>query len=145
MFDEELLAKKKHLLEDLNTNGEKRYFLLAEYNENIIATISYGPSSDLINSCTQNATEHILEMGSVFILPQYPKMGIVDLLIKKLLLKLKEANIDSICFDSGYPVAQEVWNKKMGVPQYIMENHWGQNLHHMIWIINIDMTLARLK
>lgn len=41
------------------TNGIDRFFLLAEYNEEIIGYIEYGISNELSNKCTSNELERL--------------------------------------------------------------------------------------
>jgi hypothetical protein len=43
----EIETKKKYLQSDLDSNGEKRYFLIALYDDQVIGTIEFGPASDL--------------------------------------------------------------------------------------------------
>lgn len=53
-IENEINTKKQYLKNDFDSNGEKRYFLLAidTNNDKIIGTIEVGPASTLINSCT---------------------------------------------------------------------------------------------
>lgn len=43
----EIETKKKYLQSDLDSNGEKRYFLIGLYDDQVIGTIEFGPASDL--------------------------------------------------------------------------------------------------
>ncbi|WP_202630965.1 hypothetical protein [Pallidibacillus pasinlerensis] len=41
------IETKKYLEGDLDSNGEKRYFLIGLYDDQVIGTIEFGPGSDL--------------------------------------------------------------------------------------------------
>lgn len=58
---------------DLESNGENRYFLLAidTSNDKIIGTIEIALASTLINSCTGGVFKDLYEIGTVFVLPEY--------------------------------------------------------------------------
>lgn len=136
-LEEEIEFKKKYLQYDLNSNGERRYFLIAEHNENIIGTIEYGQSSDLINSCTNGELKYLVEVGTVFVRPDYQKKGIGNLLLNSMYKAMKDRGIEEFCLDSGYSNAQKVWKKKFDTPDYFLENYWGESMHHMIWRITL--------
>lgn len=72
--------KKEHLKSDLNSNGEKQYFLVALDNHKIVGTMQYGPSSDLIHSCVNGASKDLVELSSLLIHPDYQECGIGNLL-----------------------------------------------------------------
>ena len=71
-IENEINMKKQYLKTDFDSNGEKRYFLLAidTNNDKIIGTIEVGPASTLINSCTGGVLKDLYEIGTVFILPE---------------------------------------------------------------------------
>ena len=62
---EEIEFKRQYLENDLDSNGKLRYFLAAEDRGCIIGTIEYGPSSDLICTCTNGEYENLYELGTV--------------------------------------------------------------------------------
>ncbi|MED2880227.1 GNAT family N-acetyltransferase, partial [Bacillus thuringiensis] len=68
-IENEINSKKRYLKSDFDSNGEKRYFLLAidTNNNKIIGTIEVGPASTLINSCTGGVLKDLYEIGTVFI------------------------------------------------------------------------------
>ncbi|GIN37123.1 GNAT family N-acetyltransferase [Heyndrickxia oleronia] len=136
----EIESKKNYLKSDLESNGENRYFLIAidESKDCIIGSIEYGPSSSLINACTNGELKDFVEIGTVFVLPEYQRQGIGTKLLKNMVLTLKRSGEEKICLDSGYSNAQKVWKKKFGIPQYVLRNYWGNGTDHMIWIVNIN-------
>jgi 8-oxo-dGTP diphosphatase len=46
-----------------------------------------------------------------------------------------------LCFDSGYPVAQETWQRRFGRPQFELVNRWGEGTRHMIWKLSTDVAM----
>lgn len=102
-IENEINTKKQYLKNDFDSNGEKRYFLLAidTNNDKIIGTIEVGPASTLINSCTGGVLKDLYEIGTVFILPEYQKKGIGSFLLHTMFLTLLSRGITEYCLDSG--------------------------------------------
>ncbi|MFJ7677855.1 GNAT family N-acetyltransferase [Peribacillus sp. NPDC097198] len=137
-IENEIEAKKTYLESDLESNGEKRFFLIALDGDKIIGTIEYGAASDLISKCTDNALKNLNEVGTVFVDPDYQRKGIGNLLLNKIYLTLHNKGIEEFCLDSGYISAQKIWKKKYGDPDYFLENYWDEGYHHMIWRLMVD-------
>ena len=138
VYENEMKEEKRvFLTEDLESNGQKRYFLLATINDKLVGTISYGPSNDDINKCTNNELKDLIEIGTVFVHPQYQKKGIGSLLLNHIYDELDKKGVSEFCLDSGYKNAQEVWTKKFGTPQYKFINYWGEDAHYMIWKVKL--------
>lgn len=133
VLEEEIVSKKNHLKGDLQSNGEKRSFLIAVNGEKIVGTIEYGAASELINLCTNNALQDVYEVGTVFVDPEFQRKGIANLLLQSIYTKIKNKDIKDCCLDSGYVSPQKIWQKKYGTPDYVLKNSWGEGSHHMIW------------
>ncbi len=136
--EDEIEGKKKYLESDFNSDGEKRYFLIALDGDKIIGSIEYGPSSELISKCTNRALNHLVEVGTVFVHPDFQRKGIGNLLLNKMYFTLQKRNIEEFCLDSGYMSAQKIWKKKFGDPAYLLKDYWGEGYDHMIWRIKIN-------
>lgn len=134
-IEREIESKKQKLNCDFKSNGENRYFLIAvdKKNNKIIATIEYGPASDLINICTDGALKELYEIGTVFVHPDYQRRGVGTLLLNVMFLTLLNKGINEFCLDSGYANAQKIWKKKFGEPDYLMKDYWDEGADHMIW------------
>lgn len=141
LLEEEIEVKKDCLKQDIESNGEKRFFLIGKFNNKIVGTIEYGPSSSLINTCTDGVLKEVKEIGTIFVDPEYQQKGIGNRLLTHLLKEMKNKGIDEICLDSGYKSAQRIWFKKFGHPQYQIKNYWGEGNDHMIWRLKIDELL----
>ncbi|PGL67949.1 GNAT family N-acetyltransferase [Bacillus sp. AFS055030] len=137
-LNDEIETKEKYLENDFESNGEKRYFLIALDNEKIIGSIEYGPASDLILNCTNNALKGMPEVGTVFVHPDYQKNGLGNLLLNKMYVTLKDKGIEEFCLDSGYRNAQKIWKKKFGEPNYLLKDYWEKGYDHMIWKIKVN-------
>ena len=57
--------------QDFESNGTKRCFLIVVIDEMIIASIEYGKSNDLVITCTNGELKDIVEIGTVFVHPEY--------------------------------------------------------------------------
>ncbi|WP_079505037.1 GNAT family N-acetyltransferase [Mesobacillus jeotgali] len=137
-MNDEIETKKEYLSCVFDSNGEKRYFLIALYGDRVIGTIEYGPVSDLIKKCTNNAYKELIEVGTVFVHPDFQSNGVGNLLLKTILLSFKRKGIDEFCLDSGYTRAQGIWKKKFGEPDYLLKDQWGKGHDHMIWRIKAN-------
>ena len=85
-----------------------------------------------------------MEVGTVFVLPDYQKMGVGNLLLNTMIFTLKSKGIEEFCLDSGYTSAQKIWKKKFGDPNYLLKDYWGKGHDHMIWRIKIsDLVLDK--
>jgi GNAT superfamily N-acetyltransferase len=134
-IENEIECKKQYLKCDFESNGKSRYFSIAleKNNNKIIGTIEYGPASELIAICTDGALKEWYEVGTVFVHPDYQRVGIGTLLLNEMFLTLKNKGIKEFCLDSGYTNAQKVWKKKFGEPDYLLKDYWGEGFDHMIW------------
>jgi GNAT superfamily N-acetyltransferase len=137
-IQDEINVKKKYLKSDLESNGEKRYFLIAVDGDKIIGSIEYGPASELICHCTNNDLKGLPEVGTVFVAPEYQRNGIGNLLLNSIYMTLKNRGIKEFCLDSGYTSAQKIWTKKFGDPDYLLKDYWGEGFDHMIWKIKVS-------
>jgi GNAT superfamily N-acetyltransferase len=140
-LEEEIAGKEKYLQYGLDINEIGRYFLIAEHRDSIIGTIEYGQSSELIDSCTNGELKDLVEVGTVFVRPDYQKQGVGNLLLNSIYQVMKDRGIEAFCLDSGYPSAQKIWVKKFGPPGYCLENYWGEGMPHMVWRIHLRDTL----
>jgi len=140
----EIQDKKRCIQQDFETDGSERFFLLAEYRDEIIGSIEYGTANDLLNTCTSHELEGMPEIGTVFVHPRYQRQGVAPLLLYSLFQELNKNDVEEICFDSGYKIAQKIWCKKFGEPEYFLENYWGEGSHHMVWRLNVRESLELL-
>ncbi|MEH7011018.1 GNAT family N-acetyltransferase [Neobacillus niacini] len=136
-IETEIESKINFLKSDFDSNGEKRFFLIALEEEKIIGTIEYGPSSELINVCTDGELRNLVEVGTVFIHPDFQRQGVGNRLLYEMVQTLHNLEIAEYCLDSGYGNAQKVWKKKFGEPNYLLKDYWGNGQDHMIWKISI--------
>jgi ribosomal protein S18 acetylase RimI-like enzyme len=132
-INDEVEVKEKYLASDLESKGEKRYFLIALEGNKIIGSIESGPASDFICDCTDNTFKELVEVGTVFVHPDYQRMGVGNSLLDAMYAALKNKGIEEFCLDSGYISAQKIWKKKFGDPDYLLKDYWDKGNDHMIW------------
>lgn len=134
----EIDIKKEYIKSDFESNGEKRFFLIAFNGDNIIGSIEYGPVSNLIKKLTNNAYEGLIEVGTVFVHPHSQRNGVGNRLLKAIFEVLQKNGVEEFCLDSGYNRAQRIWKKKFGDPEYRLRDYWGSGNDHMIWRIKVS-------
>lgn len=138
LLAEEIEEKRRCLNQDIESDGRDRYFLIAKEECKIVGSIEYGLSNDLINLCTDGKLKELLEIGTVFVHPDYQKKGIGSRLLNLIFLKLESEGIKEFCLDSGYKSAQKTWTNKFGNPEYHLKDYWGEGSDHMIWRVNVS-------
>ncbi len=74
----------------------------------------------------------------MYVHPDYQRQGIGSQLLHEMYAVLNRHGIEEFCLDSGFTIAQRVWKKKFGDPDYFLENYWGDGEHHMIWRIKVN-------
>ena len=140
----EIDEKMEFLLEDLNSNGKNRYFLVATVDGKIAGTIAVGKSNELITEATKGKLDEVVEIGTVYVHPNYQKLGIGMKMMNAMYITLLREDITEFCMDSGYKSAQAIWTRKIGKPEYVNIDCWGEGNHHMVWhkqLEDIDITL----
>lgn len=105
-INEEIEMKKEYLTSDFQSNGEERYFLIAFNGDNIIGSIHYGPPNKIIKNASGHAFEAHVEIGTVFVHPDYQRNGVGNLLLKAIYETLRNKGIEEFYLDSGYKNAQ---------------------------------------
>lgn len=141
---EEIQDKKRNIDQDFETDGKNRFFLIAEFNGEIIGTIEYGESNELIRKVTDNEYKDIPEIGTVFVHPKYQKRGVASLMLYNIFQRLSDEGVREVCLDSGYKAAQKIWCKIFGSPAYCLDKYWGED-DHMIWKVDVKEALEKLK
>lgn len=145
LIAEEIEDKKKYLKEGFETKGKKHFFLIGKIDEKIVAAIEYTPASNLLNSCTDNKYRELMEVGTVYVHPEYQGQKIGMLMFTAILKELKKIGEKEFCLDSGYPSAQKIWCKKFGSPAHLLKDYWGKGADHMVWKLDIEEGLEMLK
>lgn len=138
MIEEEIKCKRKYLKQDMESGGRDRFFLVVKEAGRVIGTIEYGSPNELIISCTRGEYKDMVELGTVFVHPEYQNRGVGSMMLRLMFDELKSKRIKEFCLDSGYKTAQKTWRKKLGTPAYIMKDYWGKGDDHMIWRVSLE-------
>lgn len=135
---QEIEVKKAYVKDDLSSNGERRFLLLAEHQGRVLGTLSIGAAdeNDIIRERAPELS-HLYELGTAFILPEVQNKGIITKLIEDMRFELISRGETAFCLDSGYPTAQKIWTKKFGAPSYHLKDYWGAGSDHMIWDVKL--------
>lgn len=134
----EIDEKKEFLAYYYKDNNDEYPFFVITYKRRIIACVCILNSNDIINKITNNKLKNMFEVSTFFVHPDYQNKGVSKFIWKKVIDYLKKEKITCVCFDSGYKIAQKIWQKQFGKPKYCAINFWAENNHHMIWVIKIS-------
>jgi GNAT superfamily N-acetyltransferase len=138
MIIKEIEDKRRCLNQDIDSDGKNRYFLIANDDDKIVGSIEYGASNELIISCTNGELKELVEIGTVFVHPEYQNEGIGSRMLNLIFMELEKIRIKEFCLDSGYKKAQKTWIKKFGNPEYHFKDYWGEGADHMVWRIRVE-------
>jgi GNAT superfamily N-acetyltransferase len=136
-MEAEIASKEKNLQCDLNCNGEHHYFLIAVKDGKIIGSIEIAPANEMIIRCTKGVLKNHIEVGTVFVHPDYQRQGVGNQLLQATLQTLKTRGVREFCLDSGYKAAQKIWTKKFGHPEFWLKDYWGSGSDYMIWRVKL--------
>lgn len=140
IIQEEKTYKRSCLREYFESKGRVRYFLVAKLGDEIVGTIEYGPSNEIIRNSDENLSI-IKEVGTVYVHPEYQGQGIGKQLLDAIGRSLIEHGHKECVMDSGYQSAQKVWTKKFGRPFLLLKDYWSNGGHHMIWKLRVEQLL----
>jgi len=135
---EEVADKMKSIKNDLESDGQTHFFLIAKREGEIIGTIAYGPTGSIIDQLSNGAYSNYGEIGSVFVHPELHNRGIGSLMLNCMYLILLGRGIKTFTLDSGYTIAKKIWTSKLGEPNIIAKDYWGEGYDHYVWCRNID-------
>lgn len=135
---EKIEDKRRRLNQDIESDGKNRYFLIAKEGDKIVGSIEYGPSNELIISCTNGQLKELVEIGTVFVHPDYQNKGIGSRMLKLIFIEMNKNEIKEFCLDCGYKIAQKIWINKFGNPEYHLKDYWGEDADHMVWRISVE-------
>lgn len=132
---EEISIKKEFLAIDFATQGKEKYFLIAKLDEQVIGTVEIGEANETIKACASEFVNDLPEIGTVFVLPEFQGKGVGSLMMEAVCQYLKKESYKGFFIDSGYKTAQVIWIHKYGEPTFLLKDHWGPGLDHMVWQI----------
>lgn len=126
-------AKYQDMLEDVQSDGEQRFHLLAWQGELLVGCIGYGPPNELIRKHMGISSDEHVEVKSAYIHPSYKRSGIGVALLTEIVKQLKAGGWSEMYLDCGYGLSQPFWEKQFGQASKILVDYWGPKEHHMIW------------
>lgn len=134
---EEIEYKKSLIRASVENPDSEMIFLVAKLEGRVIGTVSFGPCGDDIRVCTNNELNHVGELGSLYVLPEYQGQGVGSRLIETMLQHLQSNGVKHFCLDCGLKVAQEKWLRKFGEPYKMLKDYWGKGSHHLVWLCDV--------
>lgn len=134
---EEIVAEHMQTLpNDLSTGSQQDFFLMAKIESKIIGMAAFGSVNKIIRAHLDIDVKTTPEIKSVYVLPEFQRMGIGSKLFKQILIELRAHSYKRFCLDSGFRSAQEYWKQKLGEPTIILPDYWDKSAHHMIWVMS---------
>lgn len=116
----------------LRENTRFRFFVAIK-EETIIGTVSINELGDFAKQHIDVDPKKVLEIGSVYVKPDYQSLGVGKKLLTHALVILKQGGCQYYLLDSGYIRAQKTWWHLLGEPYKILKDFWGNGYDHMFW------------
>ncbi len=126
-------SKYQDLLEDVQSDGEKHFHLLAMRGDVLVGCMGYGAPNELIRKYMAISSEEHVELKSAYVHPWYKRQGICVTLLRELVKQLQGRGWGEMYLDCGYGLSQPFWEKQFGPASKTLLDHWGPGEHHMIW------------
>ncbi len=141
---EDELAFKMGQLEAAFTSGGSRYFV-AFYEGRLVGTIAHGkpPNRGILRHAGE-ALEDTMEIGSLYIDPDFQRMGFGRELLIYILRVLEDQDVRTVCFDSIIESSKRIWRRIFGEPRYMVRSEKHDFLH-MIWVVDVQTSLERIR
>lgn len=108
-------------------------FWVAKAGEKVIGTVSFGPCGKHVHAVTNGEFDHLGELGSIYVDPEFHGAGVGSALINTVVAQLHAEGVEEFCLDSGYIKAQEQWRRKFGEPYAISKHYWDSGNDHWVW------------
>ncbi len=140
---DEIRNQKNKLELFFSSSGEEEYFLLTEYENQIIGTLSFGKPSDIIIKEIGKEAINSPALKSAYVLPKFQSRGVVKMLFFEIIKEIKRRGHSQFYFDCGYALAQSYYLKLFGEPEVFLPHCWGQNCHHRIWKCRVNDYLLK--
>jgi GNAT superfamily N-acetyltransferase len=118
---------------DLQSSGQEMYFLLAKDRGKIIGTGAFGKPSQTVREQLEIEEDNIPEITSFYVLPNYQGEGVGTFLYNSILLSLLVKNVKEICLDGGYQKSIGYWTNKIGEPDVVLPDYFGEGLKYVFW------------
>ena len=136
---EGIIGEVDHQMEIFNHPGDLLF--LATKDGEFIGTIAYGTMNTTVSNSIPNNLQHLKEIKSVYVHPEFQNRGIGSQLWHTIIDQLKKNAVEEVCLDSGYKISQQFWKKKIGEPTFFMKDYWGEGEHQMVWVFRITDVL----
>lgn len=143
---DEIALKVNQMKEALEDADSKVHFLVAIEGASqegiegdvVIGAIACYPLGKEIRQILGAPQEHadfrgLLELGSLYVRPEFRGRGVASQLITAMLLWMRTRGIDAFALDSGFTQAVVKWRQKFGEPHIVAKDFWGQGKDHYVW------------
>lgn len=131
------IRQKQRLLRRALQPGADVHFLVAILQGRVVGTASAGPCNADIGQCTDQRLQDVIELGSLYVLPEYQGQGVGSALIAAMLRQLQQSGIEQFCLDCGLRRAQQIWLHKFGAPYAVARDYWGPGSDHLVWLCRV--------
>jgi GNAT superfamily N-acetyltransferase len=139
----EINEKSERVRNYLGSKNDNELFLIAESENHILGIAGIYPVSDTIIKNYPTLSKNDIEIGSVYIKPEYQRQGITRILLKRLLNELWERKIYKFYLDCGYSTSHVYWKKLFGNPIKNFPNYFGKDESYMIWEIDTEEAIKK--
>lgn len=130
----EIECKVDLLQKAISNKYPNEKLFIATLDDNIVGVGGHTKPNDIILDCDKDAN---IVVGSLYVDKDFRNNGIASSLINVISDELRRMKATHYFLDSGYKIAQNIWQRKFGVPTYTLKNYWGIDCHHMVWKVEL--------
>jgi GNAT superfamily N-acetyltransferase len=141
----EISEKSERVRNYIESKSNDEFFIVAKLDKYIAGIAGVFPVSDTIIKNYPTLSKNDIEIGSVYIKPEYQRQGITRILLKRLLNELWERKIYKFYLDCGYSTSQVYWKRVFGNPVKTFPNYFGKDESYMIWEIDTEEAIKRIN
>lgn len=132
-MEDETKAVFTTYLESLARPQKAMGFWVARIEGRIVGTAALGTPHEIIRNHFEQELWQLPELKSVYVLPNFQKLGLGKALFKSCLKHLITNQLDEFFLAGGYSGSIVYWKKVLGLPSLILKDHWGPKQDHCIW------------
>jgi GNAT superfamily N-acetyltransferase len=123
------------------SNAESHY-LLAIQSSKVVGIIAAGkPSQKHYDNLGYEEDAKLIR--SAYILPSYQGKGIGSRLFERLIADLQKDKVQYFYIDAGYGKSQGYWINKLGSPDKVLKNYYGNSDDLLFWKREVKNFLNR--
>lgn len=137
-IEDEIKSVFSTFLDSLPRPQKATGFWVARIDGRIVGTAALGTPNEIIRNHFEQELWQLPELKSVYVLPNFQRLGLGKTLFQTCLENLRRNQVDEFFLAGGYSGSIVYWEKILGLPSLVLKDHWGPQQDHTIWRCQVD-------